>query len=62
MLATLWMLERVFEIDLGTDGIVEGFVTVPQGYVLAAIGTIVAAAIWMRGRSNGELLDTASLR
>ncbi|NNC81438.1 MAG: HupE/UreJ family protein [Acidimicrobiales bacterium] len=61
-LATLWSIERVFEVDLGTDGIVDGFVSVPRGYVLALIGTFIAAALWVRTRVSGDLLETASLR
>jgi len=49
--ATFWMIERVFEVDLGTDPLVESVVSVPRGYLLAVVFTAVAGAIywWARG-------------
>jgi len=57
--ATFWMIERVWEIDLGTDPLIESVVTVPRGYVLAAAFTAVAAMIYFWSRSSGRLLAEA---
>jgi len=52
-LALLWTVERVFELDLGTDALVEGFVAVPVAYGIAAGLTAVAAAIlFVFGRND----------
>lgn len=57
-LAMLWSTERVFEVDLGTDGIVDGFASVPVGYYLAAVFTAVAAGAHQYFRSRDELIAT----
>ncbi|MBT8165975.1 MAG: hypothetical protein HKO63_04220 [Acidimicrobiia bacterium] len=41
-----WMTERLLEVDLGTDGLVDRFASTPNGYWVAAILTLVAAAIY----------------
>jgi len=61
-LAVLWMIERLFEVDLGTDGIVDGFVSVPRGYVLAAIATAVAAGLYFKAKSDEELIEAVPLK
>lgn len=61
-LAVFWMIERVIEINLGTDATVEGFVSVPRGYLVAAALTMIAAAVYIRSRRNDELLDVVSLK
>jgi len=58
VLAMLWSTERIFEIDLGTDSIVEGFASVPAGYIFAAVLTAIAGATFLFFRSQGDLLPT----
>lgn len=60
-LAIFWMIERVFEIDLGTDGLVEGFVSVPRGYIIAAVLTVIAAALYLRTKQQQQLLEPIKL-
>lgn len=55
VLAMLWSTERVFEVDLGTDGIVDGFASVPAGYYLAAAFTVAAASAYVYFRNTDEL-------
>jgi len=57
-LAVLWSIERIFETDLGTDGLVEGFASVPAGYWLAAGFTVVAAAIAAWATRAGRMTPT----
>ncbi len=48
-----WMFERIFETDLGTDGLVDRFASTPNGYWIAGVLTVVAALIHadaVRGR------------
>jgi len=52
-LATLWSIERIFETDLGTDGLVDSFASLPAGYWVAAVFTLAAAAIaWWASQSD----------
>ncbi|KAG1648008.1 hypothetical protein GQR58_030163 [Nymphon striatum] len=51
-LATLWSIERVAETDLGTDGIVEGFASVPAGYWHHALGIPLSAELGDDGGSG----------
>ncbi len=41
-----WMTERLLEVDLGTDGLVDLFASTPNGYWVAAFFTIVAAVVY----------------
>lgn len=61
VLAMLWSTERVFETDLGTDGVVDGFASVPRGYWVAALLTLAAAGAHQYYRSNDKLLPTQSV-
>ncbi len=45
VLSVSWMIERVFDTDIGTDGIVEGLVQLPRGYAIAALATVVAIGV-----------------
>ncbi len=52
-----WAIERVFEISLGTDTLVEKFVRLPRTYYAIAILTAIAAAYrWFEGQ-RGALID-----
>lgn len=57
-LATLWSIERVAETDLGTDGIVEGFASVPAGYWVAGSFTAIAGAIYLWAQQADRLAPT----
>lgn len=50
-----WMVERLAEVDLGTNGLVDRFASSPNGYVVAGIVTVVAGAIHMASRRQGTL-------
>lgn len=43
VLALLWTVERIWEIDLGTDALVEGAVSVPAAYWISGVLTALAA-------------------
>ncbi|MEM7095432.1 MAG: HupE/UreJ family protein [Actinomycetota bacterium] len=58
-LATLWSIERIFEVDLGTDGVVDGFASVPAGYWLALAFTAVAGGLFLRAQRTDALAETA---
>jgi len=60
-LAMLWSIERVFEVDLGTDGLVDGFASVPVGYYLAGAFTVGAAAMYVYASGRQQLVATADL-
>lgn len=57
-LAVFWMIERIFEIDLGTNAIVDRVASVPAGYWIAAGFTAVALAVFARARNDDALLAT----
>jgi len=61
VLATLWSAERIFEINLGTDSIVEGFASVPIGYFIAIAFAVASGLVHLYFRNSDELLDTAGL-
>lgn len=61
VLATGWMIERLFETDLGTDGIVDVVASTPNGYLVALAATLIAAAVHLRSRRNQTLLPVASI-
>lgn len=54
--ATFWMIERVFEVDLGTNPLVESVISVPRGYVISAVLTIAALGVHMHARQNDRLI------
>lgn len=56
-LATMWAIERTFEVDLGTDGLVEGVVSVPIGYWLAAGFTAFGGAIFLWSGRTDALVE-----
>ncbi len=51
-----WMFERVFETDLGTDGLVDRFASTPNGYWVAAVLTVVAALVYADEARRGVLI------
>ncbi len=59
VLSLSWMVERLFEIDLGTDTVVESVVALPRGYLLAAVITAVAFAVQRQHAQRGELIPVA---
>ena len=60
-LAALWTVERLFEIDLGTDGLVEGAVSIPTAYWLTAGLTLAAAAALMFYGRRNQLTEALTL-
>ena len=55
VLSVTWMIERIFEVDLGTDRIVDSLVSLPQGYAVAAALTAVALGVRYLEDRRGEL-------
>ncbi len=58
--ALSWTAERLAEVDLGTDALVESLVSVPRGYWLSVGFVVVGAAAFAWSRRNGQLIDTAA--
>ena len=56
-LATMWAVERTFEVDLGTDGLVEGFVSVPVGYWLALLFTALCGGLYLWSDRSNTLVE-----
>ncbi|NNC91519.1 MAG: hypothetical protein HKN80_03390 [Acidimicrobiia bacterium] len=54
-----WMTERLLEVDLGTDGLVDRFASTPNGYWLAAFLTAVAAVIYTNAARRDNLAPLA---
>jgi hypothetical protein len=59
-LALLWSFERIFEADLGTDGLVEAAVSVPTGYWLAAGFTAICLAVNRWAERSERLIPVAA--
>ncbi len=57
--ALSWTIERLAEIDLGTDALVDTFAATPRGYWLSAILLVVGASAFALSSRNGTLLATA---
>lgn len=57
-LALLWTVERIFEVSLGTDDLVDQFVAVPRAYWLAAGLTLAAFAAYRYFSSSDLLIPT----
>ena len=51
-----WMAERIFEIDLGTDGLVDRFASTPNGYWVAGALTAIAALVYTATARRDALL------
>ncbi len=61
-LAVLWSIERTFETDLGTDGLVEAVVSLPTGYWLAAGFTVASGLTFRWAERNRRLLSVSPAR
>ncbi len=59
MVALGWMIERLFEVDLGTDGLVDLLASTPNGYWVAAVFTVVAALIYADAARRDALAPLA---
>lgn len=57
LVATIWAIERVFEIEIGIDNILEKFTRAPRVFVLIAIVTVIAAGIRQVEAARGNLLS-----
>jgi len=55
VLSLSWMIERIFEVDLGTDAVVGAVVQLPRAYVIAALLTVVAYGIYRLEAGRGAL-------
>ncbi len=51
-----WMIERVFETDLGVSAVIEPMVHVPEIFAYAAVFTALAAAVHWFEQRRGRLL------
>ena len=52
-----WMIERVAEVDLGTNTLVDRFASSPNGYVVAIAVTALAALAYTWSAREGTLAD-----
>jgi hypothetical protein len=55
-----WMIERLFETDLGIDGLVDPIVEWPRVLIYIGLFTVAAYLLERRERSAGRLIETAS--
>ena len=55
LLATAWMMERIFETDLGTDGLVDRFASTPNAYWVVFVLTAIAVVVHVISRRRGSL-------
>jgi hypothetical protein len=58
--ASLWTVERLAEVDLGTDGLVDSFASVPRGYWLSLAFAALGAMAFVWSRRNDRLIDPVS--
>ncbi len=61
LVALLWMFERIFETDFGTNGFVERFVRFPRALYAVAVLTALAAVYQLYERRNDRLVDTVDI-
>ena len=56
IVAVIWMIERIFEVSLGIDSLLEKITRAPRVFLLIAIATAIAAAIRVveGGRGDGD--------
>ncbi|NNF53740.1 MAG: hypothetical protein HKN03_04770 [Acidimicrobiales bacterium] len=59
LVASAWMVERLFEVDLGTNTLVEKFVRYPRSVVAMAVLTVLAAGYHYLERSRGRLVEAS---
>ena len=57
--ALSWTVERLAEIDLGTDTLVDMVASTPRGYWLSVAFILVGAAAFGWSSRNGTLIETA---
>ncbi len=55
-IAGIWAIERIFEISLGIDDLLEKFTRAPRVFLLVAITTVIAAGIRQVEASRGRLV------
>ncbi len=58
-IALLWTVERLAEIDLGTDSLVDSFASLPRGYWICLGFIMAAGATFVWSRQNERLIDVA---
>ena len=57
--ALSWTIERLAEVDLGTDALVDAFASTPQGYWLSIAFMMIGAAAFAWSSRQGTLIDAA---
>ncbi len=57
--ALSWTIERLAEVDLGTDALVDAFASTPRGYWLSIAFMMVGAVAFTWSSRNGKLIKTA---
>ena len=57
-----WLIERLFEVDLGISGVVDKIVAWPRSLVLAVLAAVVAALLYWWEATKGRLLPVAGER
>jgi hypothetical protein len=60
VIAIGWGIERAFEVDLGTDNLVDPLFVYPQVFIVVAVLTALSAVAYVMTDRAGKLLPTAS--
>lgn len=60
LIAVGWAIERAFEVDLSVDTLVDPVFVYPRIFVLVALFTAAAAALYAQQKGAGRLLPTAA--
>ncbi|MEL6984883.1 MAG: HupE/UreJ family protein, partial [Actinomycetota bacterium] len=60
VVAVGWAIERAFEVDLSVDSLVDPVFVYPRIFVLVAIFTAAAAALYYQQKGAGRLLPTVA--
>ncbi len=61
VVATVWMIERLFETDFGTNDLVEVFIRVPRSLYVIAVLTALAGAYQIYERRRNRLVDSVDI-
>ncbi len=60
LIAAVWAVERIFEVDLGIDGWIMRFTSTPQVWALLALSMAGATGLFFLQKSQGKLIEPAA--
>ncbi len=61
LVASVWMIERLFETDFGTNDLVEVFIRVPRSVYVIAVLTAIAGVYQIYERRRDGLVDSVDI-